>query len=202
MFDTATVLYREEPKCDVASRSDDAILARIVVTFHRCFYHSERTELIFGAGEPYYAPAESSADMHRIFSRDNYVASALHEVAHWCVAGAARRLLPDFGYWYAADGRNREQQRQFERVEVRPQAIEWAFSRAAGLRFRVSIDNLNGDATDPFGFQLAVWQQACIYHAQGLPPRAARFEQALRDEFAAPVSAPHFVDICTPVVIA
>lgn len=162
---------------------EQSVLARIVASFHCEFGHSERVELVPGADEPYYQPALSEQDKHRIFSREDYPASALHEVAHWCIAGPGRRLQADFGYWYAADGRNRQQQRAFQQVEVKPQAIEWAFSRAVGLRFQVSIDNLNGEAVDPFGFQLAVWQQARAYELYGLPPRAARFAAALRREF-------------------
>src|SRR3546814_2809228 len=49
-------------------------------------------------------------------------------VAHWCLAGAARRRQDDYGYWYAADGRDLEQQHLFEQVEVKPQALELLFS--------------------------------------------------------------------------
>lgn len=160
---------------------DTTTLVRIVQVFNREFVDFN-TVLCPGADEPLYLPAD---DLHgaRIFSREDFPASALHEVAHWCIAGEARRQKVDFGYWYAQDGRNAEQQRAFQQVEVKPQAIEWALSRAVGLNFRVSIDNLNGEATDPFGFELAVWQQARHYDRVGLPERAARFYRALQTEF-------------------
>lgn len=61
------------------------------------------------------------------------------------IAGEQRRLLPDLGYWYAPDGRTAEQQALFEQVEIKPQAIEWLFSKAFGRKFRVSLDNLTGE---------------------------------------------------------
>lgn len=72
----------------------------------------------------------------------------MHEISHWTIAGAKRRLLPDLGYWYAPDGRTKEQQDLFEQVEVKPQAIEWLFAQSFGRKFRVSLDNLTGDSGD------------------------------------------------------
>ena len=51
------------------------------------------------------------------------------------IAGPEQRLLDDFGYWYVPDRRTLEQQKQFEQVEVKPQAIEWVLSNAAGYLF-------------------------------------------------------------------
>ena len=44
--------------------------------------------------------------------------------------------LPDYGYWYAPDGRNAEQQSAFYSVEVKPQAIEALFCEALDLTLR------------------------------------------------------------------
>ncbi len=181
MSETAAVTT--EPCWDEAT-----LLKRIVAVFNREFADFN-TLLVPGADEPLYLPA-NERESARIFSREDFPASALHEVAHWCVAGEKRRELVDFGYWYAQDGRNAEQQRAFQRVEVKPQAIEWALSRAVGMAFRVSIDNLEGEALDPFGFELAVWQQAMHYHQAGLPPRAARFCRALVAAFGTRPQAP------------
>ncbi len=71
-----------------------------------------------------------------------YYSSALHEIAHWLVAGEARRKLEDFGYWYEPDGRSAERQREFESAEIKPQAIEWVLATAAGFRYFASADNL------------------------------------------------------------
>ena len=157
--------------------------------FEACFAASMRTRLLWGGEEPLYQPAKSSDDYHQIIFRSDYAASALHEVSHWCIAGEQRRQQLDYGYWYEPDGRSVAQQRVFESVEARPQALEWLFSVAAGRQFRVSIDNLNGDSIDPFPFQLAVWQAVHRYLANGLPRRAAVFWRALQNYYALPQAA-------------
>lgn len=160
----------------------------ITAVFNRAFGKTENTQIIGGADEPFYQPAQCEDEIHRLFFRADYARSALHEAAHWCIAGQQRRLLPDFGYWYEADGRSAKQQQLFESVEIKPQALEWFFCVAAGLRFRVSVDNLDGQATDSFPFQLAVWQQVRAYIYRGLPRRAARLRQALAEQFDGPNS--------------
>jgi len=96
-------------------------------------------------------------------------------------SGPARRQQVDFGYWYIPDGRSSEQQRLFQSVEVKPQAMEWILSVATGHRFRVSIDNLNGTTSsdEEALFQAAVFEQVKQYCEQGLPSRAAIFYQQL-----------------------
>lgn len=85
------------------------------------------------------------------------------KLATGAIAGEQRRLLPDLGYWYAPDGRTAEQQALFERVEIKPQAIEWLFSKAFGLNFRVSLDNLTGDAGNGASFKDNVYTQLQRY---------------------------------------
>jgi elongation factor P hydroxylase len=165
--------------------------ARLERVFDACFATSENTRLRGGCDEPLYVPAgDDSAGApvawHRLFYREDYFASALHEVSHWCIAGPERRLLRDFGYWYAPDGRSAEQQAAFQRVEVRPQALEWCLSRACGYAFRVSLDNLEGDAAaraSEQAFKAAVVEEAGALVRRGLPPRARRFFHALSLEF-------------------
>ena len=96
----------------------------LIRLFDECFLADLNTCLLGGYPEPEYLPADASHPHHRILFTRDYFRSALHEVAHWCVAGPERRLMPDFGYWYAPDGRTAEQQRTFESVEVKPQALE------------------------------------------------------------------------------
>lgn len=168
--------------------TESAAAARIARVFDGCFAGADglNTRLCGGFEEPYYRPAGGNLDYHRIeFTRD-YPASALHEAAHWCVAGAARRRRPDYGYWYAPDGRSDEEQRLFERVEVKPQALEWIFARACGLRFRVSADNLAGGLGPGDDFKRAIWQQAQRYCERGVNDRARRFALALAREFGRP----------------
>ena len=168
---------------------------RLERIFADCFLAAFDTRLVGGAPEPSYEPASGPGQCHLLHYREDYFASALHETAHWCIAGAERRRLPDFGYWYAPDGRSAAQQRAFEAVEYRPQALEWHFSQACGFRFRVSLDNLEGGdeaVGDPRAFRARVWQQARRWQASGLPPRAARFVAALRREFGQPCAAFRF----------
>ncbi|WP_323843839.1 elongation factor P hydroxylase [Microbulbifer magnicolonia] len=161
---------------------------RIAAVFDRCFATPRglNTRLCGGHDEPFYRPAGKELRYHRVeFTRD-YPASALHEAAHWCVAGAARRRLPDYGYWYAPDGRSDAQQAEFERVEVKPQALEWIFARACGLRFRASADNLESGLGPSAGFKRAIWRQVRDYCELGMNDRARRFARALALEFGRP----------------
>lgn len=159
---------------------------RLQRVFAACFFGPENTLLCGGAGEPFYAPAANPGEPHRLWYREDFFASALHEVAHWCIAGPKRRLLPDFGYWYAPEGRDPGQQAAFEAVEVAPQALEWCFAIACGYPFRVSTDNLvaeGGAAADHSAFKRAVCIEARRRARQGLPPRARQFYTALELEF-------------------
>ncbi len=114
----------------------------LIKIFSDSFSESEYTALVGGASEPFYQPWEGG-EQAQIHFRKDYFSSALHEVAHWCIAGDERRKLPDYGYWYIEDGRDEAQQRSFFQVEVKPQSLEWMFSVACGLPFTVSVDNTN-----------------------------------------------------------
>ena len=89
------------------------------------------------------------------------------------------RKLEDFGYWYEPDGRSEAQQRLFEKVEVKPQALEWILATAAGFRYFASADNLNGQPGDTQPFKQAVYEQVKVYAEKGLPKRAETLRQAL-----------------------
>lgn len=157
--------------------------AQIERLFETVFFSSFRTVLIGGAEEPLYQPAKQNTQPHKIFYRADYLSSALHEVAHWCLAGDARRQLVDFGYWYEPDGRSAIQQQRFEKVEIKPQALEWIFSVAAGHKFVVSVDNLSAEAGPSETFIKNVCQQAQYWCKNGLPNRPALFVKALVDFF-------------------
>lgn len=142
--------------------------------------------LVGGSPEPLYQPASDDSQHHTIFYRQDFLASALHEVAHWCIAGSERRQQVDFGYWYEPDGRDAQRQQAFERVEVKPQALEWFFAQACSHRFTLSADNLSGtDESNPAEdtFARAVVAQAMYWQVNGLPERAARFFRALVNAF-------------------
>ena len=152
--------------------------ADLEMLFAACFRGRWRTRLEGGADEPLYLPGGDGA-LHRLCYRADYFASALHEIAHWCIAGPARRRQVDFGYWYLPDGRDAAAQWAFEAVEARPQALEWIFSVAAGYRFRPSADNLHGvGGQSGFGARIRAELVHCL--AGALPPRAQRFADALR----------------------
>lgn len=104
-------------------------------------FSSLNVRLVRGDDEPEYFPASENSAAQIVFAH-GYLASALHEVSHWCIAGKRRRQLLDYGYWYAADGRSEAQQKAFEQVEIKPQALECLFSLACHQPFRVSQDNL------------------------------------------------------------
>ena len=150
--------------------------------FHACFLDEYNTQLQGGAAEPLYTPATVSAPAV-IHYREDFPASLLHEVAHWCIAGAERRRQEDYGYWYAPDGRDARQQREFEQVEVRPQALEWHLALACGVAFRISHDNLTLPEDPGCGFHEAVDRQARRFCAEPLPPRGQRFRSALAAQF-------------------
>jgi elongation factor P hydroxylase len=154
--------------------------------FNECFESEHSTRLEGGGEEPLYiASGDLAATPHRVIYREDYFASALHEIAHWCIAGAGRRRLDDYGYWYHPDGRSGEQQQSFERAETRPQALEWIFSDLCGQAFHLSADNLHGDTGPSPHFAETVAREKRRFETQGLPPRAARFAEALRRRFSA-----------------
>src|SRR4051812_43101363 len=99
----------------------------LVDLFADVFATSERTLLVKGEGEPLYRPGDGERSAEIVFAH-GFFASALHEVAHWCIAGKQRRQLFDYGYWYRPDGRSAVEQREFENAEVKPQALEWIFA--------------------------------------------------------------------------
>lgn len=151
----------------------------LIRIFNDCFKQTYNTILARGDDEPVYLPADEHRVHHTIYFAHGFFSSALHECAHWLIAGKERRTLEDYGYWYVPDGRNAEQQCLFQSVEVKPQALEWILSRAANYRFQFSIDNLNGAPADIDQFKQAVYQQAVCYQRDGLPPRAQIFRNTL-----------------------
>lgn len=172
--------------------------------FNQCFLEDFATVLRGGWPEPFYLPRESSLDalqkddriridssgidtkkVSLLCYRSNFFASALHEVAHWCIAGESRRKQCDFGYWYVSECRDAMQQNEFLRVEARPQALEMLFAIACDYPFRVSFDNPElddgsaGIVEMQAGFNRKVIVAAQEFMAGALPSRANRFMSAL-----------------------
>ena len=153
----------------------------LCAVFKNLFSVRYRTCLKGGFDEPVYLPPTGEA-FGEIRFRADFAASALHEVAHWCIAGPSRRELRDFGYWYAPDGRSPQQQERFLKVESKPQALEWIFAEACGIEFHLSFDNLAEGAPDPLlwaEFEKRVSGEKQRWLSLGLPPRARVFSEML-----------------------
>jgi len=146
--------------------------------FNRLFARSHRVHLVGGGAEPVYLPA-STDSFGLIRYTCDYPNSALHEVAHWCIAGARRRQLVDYGYWYQPPPRTLQQQRAFLRVEARVQALESIFADACNSVFNVSID----DVDNLSGFEDLLAHRVCLerrrWCSAGIPPRAEAFRRVL-----------------------
>ena len=160
---------------------------QLIALFNDYAQAKYQTILVKGDDEPLYIPAQTQDDVHRIVFAHGFFASALHEIAHWCIAGAQRRQQLDYGYWYVEEGRNSAQQAQFEHVEVKPQALEYLFSSACKIPFQVSCDNLNGCEVDRFAFHAQVEAQVALYLKHGLPRRAAEFLQVCIHHYQQPI---------------
>ncbi len=163
----------------------------LIALFDITFYQTFNTRLVRGDGEPVYVPAGDTElgqaeTWHQVVFAHGFFASAMHEIAHWCIAGTQRRQLLDYGYWYCPDGRDEQQQADFEKVEVKPQALEWCFCVASGYPFKVSTDNLNGAPVDRFAFQDKVYSQVAKYLEVGLPARAQVWVQQLQQHYKMP----------------
>lgn len=158
--------------------------------FNDLFKETEKTELVSGGDEPIYLPCSDTHSFAQIISTHDYFSSCLHEVSHWCIAGDKRRQLVDFGYWYEPDGRTAAQQKDFEQVEVKPQALEWLFSEACGVTFQLSVDNLESMASmqeftgASLSFKQRVLDQTLSYiELDNAPKRAKIFIAALLQYF-------------------
>ncbi len=154
---------------------------------------AHNTQLKGGASEPFYCAPKKDACGHYspaiIYFRADYIRSALHELAHWCIAGRQRRLLDDYGYWYTPDGRTTKQQAAFFQVEIKPQALESLFCQALGIRFFCSVDNLGDsqpDDTQIAAFEQAIAKQRTTWHHQGMPIRARQIISVLRQLHSKP----------------
>jgi len=167
--------------------------------FDECFLASHNTRLQGGGAEPLYRPADGDCAIHRIVYRADYFASALHEIAHWCIAGIERRQQIDYGYWYCPDGRDSAAQRAFEAVEARPQALEWIFATAAGHPFWISLDNLGNEPVNSTRFCHRIVAAARDYCRAGLPSRAAQFVSAVAGHYG--VAAPAAIERYTTTTL-
>ena len=85
--------------------------------FNSTFEKKYRVRLVGGAAEPIYLPP-TNKKTGAICFREDFVSSALHEVAHWCLAGRDRRKMVDFGYEYISPPRDEIAQKIFFQAET------------------------------------------------------------------------------------
>ena len=150
----------------------------IATVFNNCFADAERTVMRGGADEPLYVPATSRGPAKLLY-REDFAASALHEAAHWCIAGRDRRRLLDFGYSYTPPPRDPAQQAKFFAAELKTQTLESLFANAAGISFKPSADNLETDLR-AFGERVAARQPTMQqWLERSVDQRAAVFTAAL-----------------------
>lgn len=148
----------------------------------------DEVKLVGGFPEPFYQPAQENIPAEIRFTRD-YLNSCFHEIAHWCIAGRARRRQDDYGYWYRPDGRDGMAQQAFFQVEAGPQALEWAFATASGEAFQISCDNLAGEVhvaakiLEDRKFTEDVQKKLEGYLVEGFPPRGRKFLIGLMTHF-------------------
>ena len=166
------------------SLEDPKNLARLEALFVRLFREPERTVLVRALScDPVYYPQSESREFAEIHFANNFFSSALHEIAHWLIAGPDRRGKLDYGYWYKPDGRDQAEQQHFEQFEARNQGLEWILSTAANHCFHISADNINGDSTDGVVFAGAVRENALLFLEKGFTGRTKTFVDALIAEF-------------------
>ena len=156
---------------------------RIASTFNRVFGISHRTQMSGGGAEPLYEPATAAMPARIVYTLD-YPASALHEAAHWCFAGVARRAQRDYGYWYSPGPRDARARLAFFATECDVQAVEALFAEVCGVRFVISADDFAAPHVEFESFERNVRARIEWRRARGLPRRAVRFRDALAAEFA------------------
>ena len=150
--------------------------ASLETIFAACF--GPAVELRGGASEPLYEPPRARSPA-RLWYRENFAASALHETAHWCIAGSERRRQLDFGYAYCPPPRSASAQASFFAAELKVQALESIFAQAAGVRFQASADNLSVDPR-PFEQEVLGLQGSMFFWLlASRDSRARRFTAAL-----------------------
>lgn len=153
--------------CDVIARA-----------FNRSFAKRYATVMVGGADEPVYLPAAGTVPA-RVFFRADFAASALHEAAHWCIAGTVRRRLIDYGYRYQPPPRDAAARQDFFAAERDVQALERVFARCARVPFQISADDFATSVRERDVFAAAVGARADAIVRRGLPLRASIFAGAL-----------------------
>ena len=149
--------------------------ARQIADIFNSTFRTAQVVMRGDAEEPLYLPGPP-AEIR--YARD-HAASALHEAAHWCIAGRRRRDQPDFGYFYVAPPRSEAQRQAFMLVECRVQALESIFADAARATFEVSADDFDMPDSQRTEFGRMVVRAKRDWLHRGIPRRAVPFRAAL-----------------------
>ncbi len=115
--------------------------------FNRTFNRSHRVLCLGAAQDPSYDPG-TPGGYAILRYRQDFAASVLHEVAHWCLASGEQRQLVDLGLHYIPPPRCSQAREVFFKSELPVQALESVFAAAAGLMFQVSADDLSCPAQE------------------------------------------------------
>lgn len=115
--------------------------------FNTTLGSSYNTVLLGGSDEPFYFPSVEGSKSVILYTRD-YVRSALHELAHWSIAGEEGRNLIDYGCEYNPPPRTVTEQQDFFLAELKVQALEKIYCDILHLDFCVSSDAFGFDSTN------------------------------------------------------
>ncbi len=159
-------------------------VAQIEGCFNACFSEKFQVSMVGGGKEPIYLPGDS-ATLACLVYREDYPSSALHEAAHWCIAGLGRRRQIDFGYTYSPPPRTPKAQQNFFELEERVQALEWIFSDAACVDFHASADNLEVGTGNFQERLVSAKDKLAIWIEDVCDPRARTFRDCLVEKSGA-----------------
>lgn len=155
----------------------------IITLFNDLYGARENTWLTRAEDDPCYLPGRGGQPRNLICFAHGFYTSALHEIAHWLLAGPDRRRLVDYGYWYQPGERSDAVRSRFFAVEKNNQSLEWFLTVAAGIRFFVSVDEPAMPAGRLQEFRRAVAERARQRVMEGLPAAAAPLLQALTGRY-------------------
>lgn len=152
----------------------------LAAVFNQCFGETYQVRCIGGFVEPEYLPVQLPDGLAELRYTQDYPASALHEIAHWCIAGEGRLARADFGYGYLAPPRDSATQQRFFALELKVQTLEAWFALGTGVRFVASADNFECSDAALKSFAQQISERLQNLTQEGLPQRAQQFADALR----------------------
>jgi elongation factor P hydroxylase len=147
--------------------------------FNSEFKDTEATMIAESPDEPIYLPADEINPLNRIlYTKDSYT-SVLHEISHWCIAGAERRKKVDYGYWYKPESQTPEEAELYKKFESKTHGIEWIFCMAAGVPFHIIPNNVAAGFEISQDLKEGVYAATLNYLNHGLPVHAEQFKKSL-----------------------